>query len=644
MKKSLYAILFVALSGLPARAQKPDGFEARQQAAVAQNPPGVHCVLRLAAGKTRFQQGETIRVTAEFTADTPNVYWMDVLILSRPVAFFEFGRFHAAPQEGVSDPLADYPLPKGGGFSGGIPNPVPLSDKPAELTVELNRWLRFDRPGHYRVYATMRNRVLKRSKPQISFAAEGLPVASDIVEFDIVPTNPAWAQVQLDAQKANLASDLMLFDPPRSDAPPQEGDVRWLNTPAAARPIIERMSRNETPHRIPDENVLAWQPALIGYPDRKWLIEEMRRALARPDCAVTQSFLETLALLVAMQREPCPAVLVKANADLPVDVAGLPPELAQADANWRRRSYQAKNAALASSWKIAAQSVDAKADQPRIHTLFSLLALGWGGLLPKEDEAIVVKLPGLSRQIAPLFDALPQNRSGPLEHLIRYEWPHLKADAPADVLLATLLRLWDKQTVPQWGPRYELSNDILRRIHELSPEQGRALILKEIANPRPCANGETLGILPDATLPELDDVLLANLQKTGADSETIMFLIERYASPKILPQLKVRYANDIGRTACFFQSALLAYFLRADPDYGVAQIERALAARKETGCYQVTLSDVAKLEMTPALERVAIAHLNDADEQVQRNAAQMLKDYGSPAARTLLHAAAPLHP
>jgi hypothetical protein len=83
--------------------------------------------------------------------------------------------------------------------------------------------------------------------------------------------------------------------------------------------------------------------------------------------------------------------------------------------------------------------------------------------------------------------------------------------------------------------------------------------------------------------------------------------------------------------ACRPKAALLAYFLRADPDLGDTLLNRALASRA-TGCHTSVLRDVAALRMTPGVEAVAVAYLDDPDPQVVISAAEALGRYGSRAA------------
>jgi len=109
-------------------------------------------------------------------------------------------------------------------------------------------------------------------------------------------------------------------------------------------------------------------------------------------------------------------------------------------------------------------------------------------------------------------------------------------------------------------------------------------------------------------------------------------LIARYATIASLPIVKRALANKVGKMACSIQSAMLAFLLRVDPDYGAEVLEQALAARKETGCYKSEFSAVSSIYSSAKLEEVAVAHLDDSEMIVAIQAAAVLGQYGSAAA------------
>jgi hypothetical protein len=87
----------------------------------------------------------------------------------------------------------------------------------------------------------------------------------------------------------------------------------------------------------------------------------------------------------------------------------------------------------------------------------------------------------------------------------------------------------------------------LRRFSELSPAEGRALLLAEIKSLHPRLGLPTLCSLPDKTLPALDTILAANLEIYKRDpkgSEQLPTgLVKRYGTRAILPRVKAAYGD-----------------------------------------------------------------------------------------------------
>src|SRR5262249_47388815 len=115
-------------------------------------------------------------------------------------------------------------------------------------------------------------------------------------------------------------------------------------------------------------------------------------------------------------------------------------------------------------------------------------------------------------------------------------------------------------------------------------------------------------------------------------------LIDRYASLRSLPEIRGIYGKHRGEWACTPQTALLRYFLRVDPDYGIAEVKDALALRQVTGCYQFQFTALDEYIRRPKLEQIAIAALADPSPGVVRDAAQALSKYGSAKAEPRLWA------
>jgi hypothetical protein len=237
-----------------------------------------------------------------------------------------------------------------------------------------------------------------------------------------------------------------------------------------------------------------------------------------------------------------------------------------------------------------------------------------------EDQAT------LKHALAPIFSELPATTQ---RSLLDYRW----RDIAGEEMLPVLRRLYEKET------KYpDLTSLALRRLYELSPDEGRRLIIEEMRKPNPRVNINTLTLLPDETLPEVDALVEERAGADNFDPEVLLQLAERYASSAVAAKLKSSYDKKVGRFACAPQEALLSYFLRVDPDTGLDLVERALASRKATGCYETLLGSLARKQMSPELEKIAISSLDDVDPQMVRSAAEMLGGYGSKDSRdALLH-------
>lgn len=642
MRHAPLLCLVVALlypnAALTYAADAPPTFEAQQQAAAAQNPSGVTCALQTEGGKTRFQMGELIHVTASFAAATPG-YKLSPFYQSRP-SLLSFGTFFVSPRVGVADPLGDLPPQQAIIVNGYVPDPVPLSDKPYKMTMLLNEWVRFDQPGHYRCYLTTR-RVFA-SKPgnkddAVLFGNKATaPVTSNILELDLEPDTPGWAeeQVRQALRQLNGAAGKQLF-PELGWGQPAEV-LRYLETRAAAQAMIERMGQDTRPRSAPVE-AAEYYMGLIGFPERDWAIAQMQKALARSDYPVTQEFLQTLALLHALQIVRPPAMPQTAGEQLLVvpppesnafTSAALPKQRIR---DWSQRLYAAQSKFLNSSWHDVAASITPKSGYARAMTLHSLLELAWLDRALGSDTKAQARVPQLIGLLAPVLDRLPPV---PLQYLLEDEWVRIRSHA----MLPALQRLWAAAKPPTGGEHPEVAAMVLRRINELDPQVGRHLILQEIQRPKLRVEASALGILPDASIPSLDKMLSVKLltAQDYDELDIICYLIGRYGSPTLLRQAQQFYEPDADAMNCALKGSLLAYFLRVDPPYGIRMIKRALAARKQTGCYQSVLVLIAAVHMTPALEKLAIATLHDPSPDVVAETAGMLKEYGSPAAKTAL--------
>src|SRR4028118_2000517 len=80
----VWAIILSALLASSTGVFAETGFEAEHQTAQEKNPPGLTCTLRTEDGRTRFQQGEIIRVVVAFASEQAGLYKLNRYYQSRP--------------------------------------------------------------------------------------------------------------------------------------------------------------------------------------------------------------------------------------------------------------------------------------------------------------------------------------------------------------------------------------------------------------------------------------------------------------------------------------------------------------------------------------------------------------------------------
>ena len=232
-------------------------------------------------------------------------------------------------------------------------------------------------------------------------------------------------------------------------------------------------------------------------------------------------------------------------------------------------------------------------------------------------------LPPLAASIVADFRGLPTNMQ---TNLLLSRWNIVGSPA----LLPILREIYANPLEPQ------AARDMaVRRIYELAPDEGRRIILAQLAQPYSSLSLSTLELLPDRSLPELND-MLASRAEAGQIEDA---LILRYATGDIVRRVEQAYLK---RNADFDRQklphcggALIYYFLKQDPSFG----ERELRGDMDKPgafpvCYDIgfQFQSLDRNAYSPALERLAIEFLTSNKVPVKRGAAEVLGKYGSPAA------------
>lgn len=539
-------------------------------------------------GQTSFRLGESIALELSFTSTVAGKYSASGGNSDRAGMENFREEFRVSPSVGTSDPLADH-------FAGGMATSGnfwlrELSAKPVVVDKQLNEWLHFDQPGHYQV------RVISR---RVSEAQKPVTVESNAIDIELLD-DPEWrarelAEVVRVLRTVPKGGDSVAFEQ-RMQAARQ---LWYLDTPESIRESVRLFDGED----VQVEQKL--QLGLMASSRRALAIRTLEQFLADPAHPVTQSFLDTLAWL-------------KCWSEIPV-IANSTEALRQ---RWARQA-----SLVAETRNRLAGLVEQKAGAAKAISLRTVLDAAWPDSVSPVQRA----------EMASLFFDLPVNRQSEI-----LDWQWNRYSGPA--MIPVLRKIYDRTP--------EKADTAIRRLFELDPVQGRTLILAEIARPVPRLSFETLSILPDATLPELEETLAANLEQGPSRwaNSAVEELIARYASARVLERMKVFYARldremrsrtetvgtpprRLAMPAC--EPPLYAYFLRADPPYGEKTLRDAMAERSfEMGnCWMRAIVGTARYFVNSQWEKVALDGLNDSTVVVKIGAVQALGEHGSPAAR-----------
>jgi len=583
------------------KTQQADPFIRENNQRRAQNPTGLIFTIRLKDNQTRFRQGEIVRLELSFSSRVAKTFILDNANYDRS-GRLEIDSFVLDHEDGTADPLYDYFNSGLFGFMGGGLRGMPeLSDKPEVVTAELNEWIRFDKPGHYRLYVVS-GRVGRKRDPDDRYGDRSSANVSNVIEFDIVPADEKWATQKLNEAKAVLGK-------PDGDHRAACRTLRFLGTMAAASEMVRRVRGSD--HNCDFE----YDFGLISSPHRDFVIRAMERALSSPEHPVTSGFVRTLALL---------GFTTQATA-IPLYPKGDDERIKEWQAQMEQRRHSYEQVVLNYLRQLLA-AVLQKQDGARAISLQTLL--DYQASLKASDST---QFKNLLATMPEVFGRLPLDAQ---IRLLTYQWKPMASLA----MLPILRQVYGRRDIK--GDDYqarELRSIALRRLYYLAPEEGRRLLLDEIRRPKPRVDQKALRSLPEEVLPELDDVLVTNLEESrqpngSGDAEAISDLIERYATSGILPRVQAVYeAPGVGRLSCRIQASLLAYILRADPPTGGELLKKALAARgKEfTRCYASALTEVAKLHMAAEVEEAAKTALEEDDPEMVAQAASVLGQFGT---------------
>jgi hypothetical protein len=539
--------------------------------------------IRFAGGTSQSHVGEEIAIELSFTAWLPDAYDTNTHNYDRS-GRLNLEQFEVTPPG--RDPLANY-YAMGIIIGGGLGSSRVLSHEPQVMKEDLNEWVALDDPGHYTLYVST-SRVSRRGATR----DEPLQLRSNTLEFDVVAADPEWQEQTLAAAVSVLNSAASNDEERRSAI----RTLRFLDSPQSVHELITQMGN------FPEGRRFDCIGGLPGSRHQALVVQQLERQMKAPDTAITAEYLYTLAKLkLQLEHEPLPPYPEHDAAQQKVW---------QEHMQRREKEFTELQDAL---FEETAGLVSSKQGRARAETVHTLLVQPAHG---PEDVKPLTALPG--GEVASAFLALsPDEQWG----LLSSFWERLKVPAMTKAL---------EVIVAEAEINHQMLRDIvLQRLYDLDPAVATPYILEEIKHPH-ADNGmftvkaKTLGVLPQKTLPEFNELLASRLERK--DSHTMPLdaqLIGRYSTKAILPRVNAVYKTGAGRWDCAIEDGLVLYFLRTEPEFGVQRLAAAPSV-----CMTESIPVVMRMKRWVVIETSVIAQLNNPDLNRARQAAETLSKYG----------------
>jgi hypothetical protein len=481
--------------------------------------------LHLSSSKSTYQQGELIPLDLSFTSKIPNRYQLNLATYDRS-GRMGYEKFEIEPAEGTTDPLLVYFKSFNGFMIGGLTNFQALSEAPTVIHLDLNEWVRFDKPGKYRVTVISR----RAGDTKVGAYKYGTPAEarSNPIDLQINEPDPAWQEAQLEKILVELshppAPPTTPMSEPRSLA---LRELRYLGSADAARESAR--------HLRGEEKGADWYYmfGLIGSPNRMIGLDEMKKLLVSQDFPVSENFLAAMSIIPLDANAP-PETLVK-----------------QREANLKALQFELTSA-----------------------------------LTSRKDKALDESLVTAMREADP--NVVSELRSNYVPKLIE-SFGKLSVQQQLD----WLDRDWTKVKDPMWVPTLraiagqytdfppphnimttyqslKLTGTALVRWYELDPQGARSAVIAEIIRPKPRYSANTLGLLPDKTLPGEQQAIAAHFV-SAPDYETegnLASLLARYADASVLPEVidKIKRKIEHQPWECVPENYSLSYVEKVDPE------------------------------------------------------------------------------
>ena len=596
MFQRLAALLGIFCFAVVCPTRPQSAFEAQHTLAVAANPTDVHLTISLDSSQTSFRIGETIRLKYEFRADTPGKYVaaaryfdraqrsvLETFVTDRPADARDRLRDYWEIQSGLSGSHL---------FAPRDPT-LKLGPTPQFDSIEVTHYLRFLRPGSYRLYVVTHSAVAPSTgvKPE-----GGAAIASEnVVTFRVLPQDLMAAAREVDeiVARAHQATA------PRF-TPVEAFRLFEIGTPKA-RKAAASLYTHRNNYGGSDDIALA---TVLAAPTRAEAIALLAARIGDATLLVDENLIQEISMLQFAQKHPRLTAEEVRAADRATQE------------EWRTELAEQ----IVVNWKLVAASVEKRAPDIRASTLHSLdhLSTYYFGsqVLPVPiEERDRIRLAHLTS----LPDQPPQELAN---DLLNFRWSQT---LPSDQVLAVLTQIYSAPPVQNASFIRETA---LKEIAKLDQQKAQVLFRERVLQFDSPLDWNRIHSMNLPASPELDAALIGILEDRWTERMSRASpIIGLYATDAILPRVKKVYEIYGADWPCSMQAGILTYFLRVDPAYGAEKVGPALSAYYERGgsdCQRGSLLvDMALLRNPSELQPFVVAALNDPRPKVAAAGAQV---------------------
>ena len=259
-----------------------------------QAPSDVHLIIGVTKAVPTYRLGERIILKMSFSTPNPGRYKLQRNGEPRDIWDYIPEVFSVSPSDGATDPHValsrELGLPIGGSTLMGNDRFRP---DPTILQTDLNEWVRFVKPGVYRISARS-SRVSLGSEPGSSLSPRHpLTLDSNEIQVSLLPAESKWAANELDDITKSLDSTASTDDEKSIAA----ARLRYLNTKSSVVKLIRELPETT-------DEPCHWElvEGLIESSWRKEAIALLRQSLNWPEERVSWDAVDLLTKLTLLER------------------------------------------------------------------------------------------------------------------------------------------------------------------------------------------------------------------------------------------------------------------------------------------------------------------------------------------------------